>query len=229
MASESTAIRPALTRNQAGTLFGQTMGLVAVTAGLFAVGAYVGRNVTYQWSWLFFIGSLLLLVGVSAASKRSTDAAITLLFGFGVVTGLAVAYYASTNSGTVWEAGATTALFVAGFGAAGYATRRDLSALARALYCALLGLIVFGIVAVFVQIPNGSLVYTIVGLVIFAGLTAYTTSSVCDGPRTSEQRRCLPPPSSSTSSTCFSCCCRPLAAPVSDVMPYSMFEARSAK
>ena len=27
-----------------GTLLGQTMGLVAVTAGLFVVGAYLGRN-----------------------------------------------------------------------------------------------------------------------------------------------------------------------------------------
>jgi hypothetical protein len=30
-----------------------------------------------------------------------------------------------------------------------------------------------GIVAIFVQIPNGQLIYAIAGLVIFAGLTAY--------------------------------------------------------
>ena len=29
------------------TLFGQTMGLVALTAGFFALGAYAGRNVSY--------------------------------------------------------------------------------------------------------------------------------------------------------------------------------------
>jgi hypothetical protein len=39
-----------MTRDAAGTLLGQTMGLVAVTAGLFAVGAYVGRNLAYQWA-----------------------------------------------------------------------------------------------------------------------------------------------------------------------------------
>jgi modulator of FtsH protease len=38
---------------------------------------------------------------------------------------------------TVWEAGGATALFVPGFGAAGYATRRDLSMLARSFYRAL--------------------------------------------------------------------------------------------
>src|SRR5215213_3736790 len=37
----------------------------------------------------------------------------------------------------VWQAGGATALFIAGFGAAGYASRRDLSALARILFWAL--------------------------------------------------------------------------------------------
>src|SRR5215213_12018756 len=66
---------------------------------------------------------------------------------------------------TVWQAGGATALFIAGFGAAGYATRRDLSALARILFWALIGLILFGIVAIFVAIPNGALVYAVLGLV----------------------------------------------------------------
>jgi uncharacterized protein len=43
----------------------------------------------------------------------------------------------------------------------------------RALFWALIALIVFGIVAIFVQIPHGQLIYAIAGLVIFAGLTAF--------------------------------------------------------
>jgi len=62
---------------------------------------------------------------------------------------------------------------MAGFGAVGYATRRDLSVLARFFFWALVALIVFGIVLVFVQIPNGALIYAVAGLVIFAGLTAF--------------------------------------------------------
>ena len=38
---------------------------------------------------------------------------------------------------------------------------------------ALIGLIVFGIVLIFVQIPNGALIYSVLGLVIFAGLTMF--------------------------------------------------------
>jgi|Tabmets5t2r1_1033131.scaffolds.fasta_scaffold34628_2 hypothetical protein len=38
MSSDSVPLRRPMTRDVAGTLLGQTMGLVAVTAGLFAVG-----------------------------------------------------------------------------------------------------------------------------------------------------------------------------------------------
>jgi uncharacterized protein len=73
----------------------------------------------------------------------------------------------------LWQAGGATALFIAGFGAAGYATRRDLSAIARICFWALLALIVFGIVLIFVRIPHGSLIYSVLGLVIFAGFTMF--------------------------------------------------------
>lgn len=171
------AFRPTLTRDEAGTLLGQTMGLVAVTAGLFALGAYLGRDLSSMWGWLFFIASFVLLIGVKAAVGRSETAAVTLLFGFGVLIGLAVApalaYYASADQQALWEAGGATTLVVAGFGAAGYSTRRDLSALARLFFWGLLALIVFGIVVVFTQIPHGAVIYAVVGLIIFAGLTAF--------------------------------------------------------
>lgn len=177
METNSTALPQQLTRDESGSLLGQTMGLVAVTTGLFALGAYLGRDMSYGWGWLFFIAAFGVLLGINVAVQRSERLAVTLLFGFGVLMGLATAptlsYYASTNPQVLWQAGGATALFIAGFGAFGYATRRDLSAIARACFWALIGLIVFGIVLIFVQIPNGSLIYAILGLMIFAGLTAF--------------------------------------------------------
>jgi FtsH-binding integral membrane protein len=177
MSSNSVPLRPSITRDQAGTLLGQTMGLVAVTAGLFAVGAYLGRNLSSPWGWLWFIAAFACLIAMNFAAQRSQGLTLALLFGFGVLIGLATAptlsYYTNADPRAIWQAGAATALFIAGFGAAGYATRRDLSALARVLFWALIGLIIFGIVTIFVQIPNGALIYAIFGLVIFAGLTAY--------------------------------------------------------
>ena len=62
-------------------------------------------------------------------------------------------------------------MFVGGLGAAGYAIRKDLSGGYRALFFLLLALIVFGIIAVFVLIPHANLIYSVAGLVIFAGYT----------------------------------------------------------
>ena len=177
MSSSTATVQAPLSRVEAGSLLGQTMGLVALTSGFFALGAYLGRNTSGGWAIGWFIAAFALLLGMNAAAQRSEQLAVGLLFGFGILLGLAVAptvaYYAGADPQAVGEAGGATALFIAGVGAAGYATRRDLSRLARSFFWALLALIVFGIVLVFVQIPGGALIYAIVGLVIFAGLTLF--------------------------------------------------------
>ena len=175
MASTTMAARVPLSRDESGALLGQTMGLVALTAGAFALGAYTGRDASGGWAWLWYIAAFGALLALNVAAERSQQLAVGLILGFGLLVGLAIAptvsYYADADPQAVWEAGGATALFIAGIGAAGYATRRDLSALARYLFWALIALIVFGIVLVFVQIPGGALIYAVTGLVIFAGLT----------------------------------------------------------
>jgi modulator of FtsH protease len=153
------------------------MGYVAVTAALFALGAYLGRNLAPGAGIIAFIAAFVCLIGMQFASRRSAGLTVGLLLAFGLLIGVAVAptiaYYASTNPRVLWQAGGATALFIAGFGAVGYATRRDLSAIARVCFWALLALIVFGIVLIFVRIPHGSLIYSVIGLVIFAGFTMF--------------------------------------------------------
>ena len=150
------------------------MGLVAVTAALFTLGAYLARDLSGGWSVVFWIASLVCLLAMNVSVRQSPQLTLGLLFGFGLLVGLAtaptIAYYANVSPEAVWEAGGATALFVAGFGAAGYATRRDLSALARVLWWALIALIGFGVLSIFVSIPAGSVIYALGGLVIFAGL-----------------------------------------------------------
>jgi FtsH-binding integral membrane protein len=164
-----------LTRDQTRSLFSQTMGYVALTAALFAGGAYVGRGLSYALGFVWFIAAFICLIAMNFTVRRSQQLTVVLLCAFGVLIGLAISpvltYYAGTNPQALWSAGGATALFIAGFGAAGYATRRDLSALARVCFFALLGLIIFGIVMIFVRIPNGDLIYSFIGLVIFAGFT----------------------------------------------------------
>ena len=162
-------------RGQAHTLFAQTMGYVAMTAALFALGAWAGHNLTGGAGIVAFIAAFACLIGMRFASRRSMQLTVGLLAVFGLLIGLAVAptiaYYGSMDPQALWQAGGATALFIAGFGAAGYATRRDLSGLARLCFWALLALIVFGIVTIFIRIPGGSLIYSVAGLLIFAGFT----------------------------------------------------------
>jgi len=159
------------------TLFGQTMGFVALTAGLFALGAYLGRNLSPGTGLLLFIAAFVCLIAMRFTSRSSPPLTVLLLVAFGLFIGLALAptlvSYASADPQALWQAGGATALFIAGFGAAGYATRRDLAVIGRISFLALIALIVFGIVLIFVRIPHGELVYSVLGLLIFAGLTMF--------------------------------------------------------
>ena len=164
-------------RDQAHTLFAQTMAYVAGTAGLFALGAWVGHDLNGGVGIIAFIAAFAALIGMRFAARRSMELTVGLLGAFGLLIGLAVgptvAYYASADPRALWEAGGATALFIAAFGAAGYATRRDLTVVARVCFWALLALIVAGIVLIFVHIPGAELAYSVLGLVIFAGFTMF--------------------------------------------------------
>jgi modulator of FtsH protease len=166
----------ALTRDESRAVFGQVMGLVALTLGFLALGAYIGRNMSGGAGILFFIAGFACIFGLNIASSRGKEQlAITLLFGLGLFLGLALGpvlnEYAQAEPQAVWQAAGSTAAFVGGLGAAGYATRRDLSAYYRVLFFALLGLLAFGLIAIFVSIPGENLIWAIAGLVIFGGYT----------------------------------------------------------
>jgi modulator of FtsH protease len=120
-------------RGQAHTLFAQTMGYVAATAGLFALGAWAGRE---------------LAGGVASSRPRCGRRA------------------GRPRCSSPGSARRVTP------------TRRDLAPVARASFWALAALIVFGIVLIFVHIPGADLVYSVLGLVIFAGFTLFNFQRV---------------------------------------------------
>jgi modulator of FtsH protease len=182
-ASETTQDQTALAggavaRDRSHELLGQVMGLVALTVGCTALGAYLGRDLSGGVGLLLFIGAFACIFGLNAAASRGNEQlAVGLLFGLGLLLGLAVApvitVYANGDPAALWQAAGATALLVAGCGTYGYATRRDLSSWARTLFWALLALIAFGIVAIFVSIPNGHIIYAVAGLGIFGAFTIF--------------------------------------------------------
>jgi FtsH-binding integral membrane protein len=164
-------------RADSRTVFGQVMGLVAVTCLFCAVGAYIGRDLARGSGFIAFIVAFGCLMGLNAAQARSPQFAIALLFAVGLLLGVGLGpvlnYYASTDPAVVYQSAGATAAFVGGFGAYGYATRRDLSSWARGLFWALLALIAFGLVTLFVSIPGGHIIYAVLGLGIFGAYTIF--------------------------------------------------------
>ena len=158
------------------TLFGQTMGLVALTAAFFALGAYAGRNLSQGAVIVSWIAAFVVLLIMNFVARRSATGATVLLVVFGILMGVASAptlvWYATTDPAILWQAGGATALFVAGFGTFGYLTKRDLSLWRRMSFIGLLILLLAGVVLIFVHIPHASLIWAVLGLVVFAGLTA---------------------------------------------------------
>jgi modulator of FtsH protease len=166
----------AITRDRTHQVFGQVMGLVAATVAFTALGAYIGRNLTGGTGILFFLVGFACVFGLQFASARGREQlAIGLLFGLGLCLGLAVApvlhVYAKADPAALWQAAGATAATVAALGAIGYATRRDLSPWYRVFFWALLALIVFGVVLIFVNIPHANIIYAVLGIVIFGGYT----------------------------------------------------------
>jgi modulator of FtsH protease len=165
-----------ITGDRARTVFAQVMGLVALTVGFSALGAYLARNFSGGAGIVLFILAFGCIFGLNIASSRGREQlAMGFLFGLGLLLGAAVGpvlrVYAETDPAVLWQAAGATAAFIALLGSIGYATRRDLSVFARALFWALVGLILFGLVSIFLAIPHANVIYAVLGLVIFGGFT----------------------------------------------------------
>ncbi|HET6870877.1 MAG TPA: hypothetical protein VFH80_33515, partial [Solirubrobacteraceae bacterium] len=85
-------VRPApVVGDRARAVFGQVMGLVALTIGFTALGAYIGRNLSGGVGILFFIAAFACVFALQLATARGREeVAIGLLFGLGLALGLAV-------------------------------------------------------------------------------------------------------------------------------------------
>jgi hypothetical protein len=71
--SESVSYRGlgAVDRDRSHTLFGQTMGYVALTAGCFALGSYLGRTLSEGWAIVWFIVAFACLISMNFTVRRS--------------------------------------------------------------------------------------------------------------------------------------------------------------
>ena len=157
MTTISTTVARPIERD-ARELLGPVMGFVAVTVAFAALGAYLGRDLSGATGLGLFIGAFAVTFGLNRAVANGREQlAIGLLFGLGLVSARdrpRPRRLRRRRPVRALAGGGVTAAFVAALGAYGFATSRDLSSWARPLFWALLALIAFGIVAIFLDIVN---------------------------------------------------------------------------
>jgi hypothetical protein len=109
-------------------------------------------------------------------ARMSTSTMQILFWAFAVLMGLSLSTIFLVYSGTsIAGAFFATASGFAALSLYGYTTKKDLSALGTFLIIGLVGLIVASLINLFLQSGPLGLVISAVGVLIFAGLTAYDT------------------------------------------------------
>ena len=132
---------------------------------------------------LFFgaiIGEFALVIYLSARLMKMSATAATLGFaGYAALNGLTISVIFLAYTGQ----SIAQAFFVAGGTFAGMSlwatvTKRDLSSIGNYLFMGLIGLIIASVVNIFFRSDTFSFLISIVGVVLFLGLTAYDTQMI---------------------------------------------------
>jgi FtsH-binding integral membrane protein len=130
--------------------------------------------------WVVMLSPLAIVFAMSFGAARMSESTLkALFFAYAGLLGASLSTifitYTDTSIAQVFFGTA------AGFGALslwGYTTKKDLSAFGTFLIIGLVGLIVASIVNLFLQSGTMSLVISALGVLIFAGLTAYDTQKI---------------------------------------------------
>jgi uncharacterized protein len=130
--------------------------------------------------WVVMFAPLAMVFAFGAMINRlSASAAQLFFYAFAAVMGLSLAWifkaFTDTSIATTFLA---TAAGFAGLSLYGYTTKRDLSGLGRFLIIGLIGLIVAMVVNLFVGSSGLAFAISVIGVLIFAGLTAYDTQNI---------------------------------------------------
>jgi FtsH-binding integral membrane protein len=130
--------------------------------------------------YLIMFAPLGFVIALSFGINRlSTGAAQALYWAFAVVMGLSLSsIFFVYTTGSIAQAFFATAAAFAGLSLWGYTTKRDLSAMGTFLIMGLVGLLVAMVVNVFMRSTAMDLAVSAIGVLIFAGLTAYDTQKI---------------------------------------------------
>ncbi|MCM1501251.1 MAG: Bax inhibitor-1/YccA family protein [Bacteroidales bacterium] len=130
--------------------------------------------------WGLFIAELaVVLIFTSRIMKMSFATAAILFVAYAVLNGLTLSFiFMVYTAESIAQTFFITAGTFAGMSLIGYMTKKDLSAIGRALYMLLIGLIIATVVNIFMKNSGLAMILNYAGVIIFTGLTAYDTQKI---------------------------------------------------
>ncbi len=130
--------------------------------------------------YLIIFSPLVFVMAMSfGMNKMSTGTLQMMFWGFAIVMGLSMStiFLVYTGASIAQTFFATAAAF-AGLSLWGYTTKKDLSGMGTFLIMGVVGLLVASVINIFLKSGTMNLVISFVGVLIFAGLTAYATQKI---------------------------------------------------
>jgi FtsH-binding integral membrane protein len=143
-----------------------------------ASGAYVNQPSILAYAAIFapLVFVLVLSFGVN---KLSTTAAQALFWGFCAAMGASLtSIFLVYTQTSITEVFFITAGTFAGTSLYGYATKRDLTSMGSFLMMGLIGIMIAMVVNIFLHSPAVQFAISIIGVLLFVGLTAYDTQRI---------------------------------------------------
>lgn len=151
--------------------------LSGVIAMLFAQSGMAAQVMATPLRWVIMLAPLGFVFGMSMGVNRMKTSTLQALFwGFCVVMGLSLStiFLVFTGASIATTFFATAGAF-AGLSLYGYTTKKDLSGMGSFMVMGLIGIIIAMVINIFLQSSGLQLAISILGVIIFAGLTAWDT------------------------------------------------------
>jgi FtsH-binding integral membrane protein len=155
-------------------------GIVAYVAAMGGRDSFIAHIYHTPVMWLVILAPLGLVMLLSYGIGRLSAAAAQGLFWvYAGLMGLSLSTVFLVYTG---ESIARVFFITAGTFAAmslyGYTTRRDLSQFGSFLFMGLIGIVIASLVNIFLASPGLSFVISVIGVLVFTGLTAYDTQTI---------------------------------------------------
>ena len=160
-----------------------SVGLLLTFAAAWAVGnnaALMSTLFTGMTRYVVMFAPLIMIFAFGAMVNRMSAAGAQLFFyAFSAVMGVSLAYIFVVFTGvSIAQTFLVTSIAFAGLSLYGYTTKKDISGWGGFLIMGVIGLIVASIINIFLGSPAIMFAISIIGVLIFAGLTAYDTQKI---------------------------------------------------